>query len=96
MLFRSVTEDSGRLSRVIAYLGDAYILSAYAAALAGSVAWMFVVERYAISVAFPLYIGLTVLLVVVGGIVIFGEQMTVSRAIAIIFILIGVAIGTRS
>ena len=44
---------AGRLSRLSVYLTDPYIISAYLAALAGSVAWMFVVERYAVSLAFP-------------------------------------------
>ena len=88
--------DGDRLSRVVVYLTDPYIIAAYVAALLGSVAWMFVVERYAISVVFPLYIGLTVLLVVLGGVVIFGEQMSMTRVLAILLIFAGVAIGARS
>ena len=88
--------DGDRLSRVVVYLTDPYIIAAYVAALLGSVAWMFVVERYAISVVFPLYIGLTVLLVVLGGVVIFGEHMSMTRVLAILLILAGVAIGARS
>lgn len=89
-------EDGGKASRAITYLGDPYILSAYVAAFAGAVAWMFVVERYAISVAFPLYIGLTFMFVVLGGIIFFGEEMTLLRVVAIILILTGIAIGARS
>jgi multidrug transporter EmrE-like cation transporter len=85
----------GRLARAWVYLTDPYVLAAYAAALAGSVAWVFVVERYAISVAFPLYIGITVLLVTAGGVVLMGEQLTTSRVIAVVLILTGVAIGAR-
>lgn len=88
--------DDGRMGRAFAYLSDPYVLSAYAAALAGSIAWMFVVERYAISVAFPIYIGLTVMFVVVGGMLIFGEEISPMRILAIVFILVGVAIGIRS
>ena len=96
-LLGSVPDGNGdRLSRAAVYLTDPYIIAAYVAALLGSVAWMFVVERYAISVVFPLYIGLTVLLVVLGGVVIFGEHMSITRVLAIVLILAGVALGARS
>lgn len=88
--------DGDRLSRAYVYLTDPYIVAAYVAALLGSVAWMFVVERFAISVAFPLYIGMTVLMVVVGGVVLFGEELSTTRILAILLILAGVAIGARS
>jgi multidrug transporter EmrE-like cation transporter len=84
------------LDRLAVYLLDPYILSAYAAALGGSVTWMFVVESHAVSLAFPLYIGLTVALVVLGGICLFGEPITAQRILAIALILAGVAIGSRS
>lgn len=86
----------GAFARLLSYLGDPYILSAYAAALAASITWMFVVESYAVSLAFPLYIGLTVLAVVVGGIYLFGEPVTASRILAVCLILAGIAIGSRS
>lgn len=88
--------DGDRWSRAWAYLSDPYIIAAYLAALLGSVFWMFVVERFAISVAFPIYIGLTVLLVVLGGNVFFGEPLSTSRLLAIALILAGVAVGSRA
>lgn len=87
---------SGPLDRLAVYLMDPYILSAYAAALGGSMTWMFVVESYPVSLAFPLHIGLTVALVVLGGIWLFGEPITPARILAIALILTGVAIGSRS
>jgi len=86
----------GALSRLLSYLGDPYILSAYAAALASSITWMFVVESYAVSLAFPLHIGLTVLAVVVGGIYLFGEPVTAPRILAVCLIVAGIAVGSRS
>lgn len=82
--------------RLIIYLKDPYILSSYLAALAGSAAWMFVVERYAISIAFPIYVGLTVFAVALGGCLVFGEPLNMPRSIAILFIVVGVAIGANS
>jgi multidrug transporter EmrE-like cation transporter len=84
------------LARLFIYLKDPYILSSYAAALAGSVAWMFVVERYSISIAFPIYVGITVFAVAIGGCLLFDEPLTSSRLVAILLIVAGVTIGSRS
>jgi multidrug transporter EmrE-like cation transporter len=84
------------MARLLTYLKDPYIVSSYIAALVGSAAWMFVVERYAISIAFPIYVGLTVFAVAIGGCFFFGEPMNMSRSIAILFIVVGVAIGANS
>jgi multidrug transporter EmrE-like cation transporter len=86
----------GTLGRLLSYLGDPYILSAYVAALVSSITWMFVVESYAVSLAFPLHIGLTVLAVVIGGVYLFGEPITASRIVAVCLILAGIAVGSRS
>jgi multidrug transporter EmrE-like cation transporter len=93
-LFATVGSASGT-SRMLSYLSDPLILSSYAAALGGSVAWMFVVERQPISIAFPLYIGLTMLSVMVGSVALFGEHLSASRIIAILLIFAGVVLGTR-
>lgn len=95
-LLDPIQNSSGMIDRLFVYLKDPYILSSYVAALVASVAWMFVIERYALSLAFPLYIGITVLSVVVGGVFLFGEEMTTVRAIAVLLIVIGVAIGSQS
>jgi multidrug transporter EmrE-like cation transporter len=95
-LSNPVNPADGPLDRLVSYLGDPYILSAYAAALASSMTWMFVIENYPISLAFPLHIGLTVLAVVLGGIYLFGEPITPSRILAVSLILAGIAIGSRS
>jgi multidrug transporter EmrE-like cation transporter len=81
---------------LLTYLSDPYILSAYIAALASSMTWMFVVESYPVSLAFPLHIGLTVMAVVLGGIYLFGEPITAPRILAVALILAGIVIGSRS
>lgn len=85
-----------RITRLIGYLKDPFIISSYIAALAASFAWMFVVERYAISVAFPIYVGLTIVAVAVGGCLLFDESLGPSKAFAIILIVAGVTIASRS
>lgn len=86
----------GRWERLLLYIKDPYILSSYMAALAGSAAWMFVIERHAISIAFPIYVGLTVVIVAIGGAVVFGETLSGVKVLAIALILVGVAIGSQA
>ena len=87
---------AGPLGRLALYLTDPYILAAYVAALASSITWMFVLESYPVSLAFPLHIGLTVMAVVLAGIYLFGEPITVLRILAVALILAGIVIGSRS
>lgn len=95
-LFDAGNPASDGSSRLFVYLSDPLIISAYLTSLAASVTWMFVVERYAISIAFPLYIGLTVVAVAVGGVALFGEPVTGARLLSIALIVAGVAIGART
>lgn len=88
--------DADRWVRLWSYLTDPWIVSTYAAALGGSVAWMFVVERHDLSVAFPVYVGLTVATVALAGMALFGEAMNWQRALSIALILAGVALGSRA
>lgn len=96
----SIAGDFGdatdRFARLIGYLKDPFILSSYVAALAASVAWMFVVERYAISVAFPIYVGLTIVAVAVGSSLLFDESLDPSKAFGILLIIAGVTIASHS
>ena len=84
------------LARAMGYLLDPYVLTAYVTTFAASVAWMFVVERYPISTAFPIYIGLTVVMVTAGGALLLGETMTGWQVLSIVLILAGVAVGSRT
>jgi multidrug transporter EmrE-like cation transporter len=83
-------------ARLMVYLSDPLILSAYVAVFASSVTWMFVIEKYPLSLAFPIHIGLTVFAVLLGGMLLFGEEVTAQRVVAILLILAGVAIGSRT
>lgn len=88
--------DADRWARLWHYLADPFIVSAYVAALAASVAWMFVVEQHDLSLAFPVYVGLTVASVALAGMVLFGESMNWQRVLSITLILAGVALGSRA
>lgn len=85
-----------RVGRLVMYLKDPLILSTYLAALGGSVAWIFVIERYDIAIAFPIYVGLTVLTMALCGVFLFGEQIGTMRALGIVMIVLGVALVSQS
>lgn len=89
----AATAGSGRL---FTYLTDAWIWAAYAAAFAGGVFWLFVVERYAISIAFPIYIGITVVCVTLGGAFLFGEALGALQWVAVMLIVVGVTLAVQN
>lgn len=95
-LFSDLAAATDRMDRLLLYVKDPFILSSYAAALAGSAAWMFVLERHAVSMAFPVYVGLTVVAVALGGVLMFGEALSLTKIVAIVLILTGVAIGSQA
>jgi len=87
--------DMGVLEKLIAYLCDPLILSAYAAALLGSFSWLFVVSRLPLALAFPVYQGVTFALVILGSWIALGEQLTITKIISVTLILAGLVIGVR-
>lgn len=82
--------------KLFAMFTDPLILSAYCAALAASVALLLVVTRLPLTLAFPAYIGVTFVMVVVGGHLVLGEPLSVSKVAAVALILSGIALGMSS
>ena len=90
-----VPDPEAWLDRLVIYIFDPYIISAYAAALLGSFAWLFVIARLPLAVAFPIYQGLIFFMVVVGSSTLLGESMTPTKLLAISLILAGVVLGMQ-
>ena len=78
------------------FLTDPVILSAYAAALIASFAWLYVVTRLPLTVAFPVYIGVTFAMVLFGGWYFLNEAMSTAKFFAILLILGGIVLGIRA
>ncbi len=87
-------QNDEQLSRVVTYFSDPWLVSAYASTFLGSIAWMFVVEKYDISVSFPVYIGSTFMLVMLGGCLILKEPLSLIRVVAVFLIFLGIVIGS--
>lgn len=84
------------LPRLLKYFSDPFILSAYITAFLSSVVWMYVVTKLPLAIAFPVYIGITFLLVIAGGWQFLAEEITAIRLLSALLILLGIVIGVKS
>lgn len=84
---------SGLGGRVYHFAADPVVLSAYALALFASFAWLYVVAKLPLTIAFPIYIAVTFLMVVLGGWLFLGEALSVQKLFAMALILAGIALG---
>ena len=88
--------DNGILGRMVGFLSDPLLLSAYVTALLASFIWLFVVARLPLVVAFPVYIGVTFVLVLMGGWLFLDENISLVKLLAAGLILAGITLGVRS
>jgi multidrug transporter EmrE-like cation transporter len=82
------------LNKFIGYFSDPYILSAYVAALLSSFIWLVVIQRIPLSTGFPVYMGSTFLLVILGSWILLGESISPMRLLAATLILAGIILGS--
>lgn len=94
-LGETVSGNSAFLARMLGYLSDPLLLSAYVTALLASFLWLFVVARLPLVVAFPTYIGVTFVLVLAGGWIFLSESVSPVKLVAVALILAGIALGVR-
>ena len=89
-------QSMGFPQRTLAYLLDPFIISAYAVALLGSVAWFLVVEKHPVSIAFPVYVGVLFCIVTVGSTLWLEETISVQHLVGLALILVGVVVVSRA
>jgi multidrug transporter EmrE-like cation transporter len=89
----SSADSVGMVKQFSTFIVDPIILSAYASALLASFAWLFVVTKLPLTIAFPVYIGVTFVLVLAGGWAFLSEPLTTMRILAILLILTGIVLG---
>jgi multidrug transporter EmrE-like cation transporter len=78
------------------FLSDPVILSAYAAALVASFAWLYVVTKLPLTIAFPVYMGVTFVMVIFGGWFFLAENVTAIKVTAVALILCGIILGVTN
>lgn len=84
------------LQQLIKFLSDPVILSAYSAALIASFAWLYVVTKLPLTVAFPVYIGVTFAMVLLGGWFFLSETLTATKLVAVLLIFSGIVLGVTT
>lgn len=89
-------EPASAPARVLTYLTDPYIISSYVFALLSSIAWLYVLEKYPVSVAFPTYIGVLFAVVTVGSALLLKEHISVQHVLGMGLILVGVIVVSRA
>jgi multidrug transporter EmrE-like cation transporter len=82
-------------SRTVQYLTDPYIVSAYLSAFLSAIAWLYVAERYPVSIAFPTYVGVLFALVTVGSVLLLEETLSLQHLGGLLLILVGVIVISR-
>lgn len=82
--------------RLLKYLSDPVIVSSYVAALMASFVWLYVVTKLPLVVAFPVYIGVTFVFVILGGWFFLAESINAMRVASVLLILTGIVIGVRN
>lgn len=84
---------AGLLQNLLRFLSDWVILSAYGAALFASFAWLYVVTKLPLTVAFPVYIGTTFAMVLLGGWIFLAESLSPAKLLAVALIMGGIVLG---
>jgi multidrug transporter EmrE-like cation transporter len=87
------TQAMNMVQRLIKFLSDPFVLSAYAAALLASFAWLYVVTKLPLTIAFPVYIGITFAMVLYSGWFFLAETLTPTKLIAVSLIFSGIVLG---
>jgi multidrug transporter EmrE-like cation transporter len=88
--------DASKFERLFHYLTDPIILSTYVCSLLSSIAWLYVVEKYAVSIAFPTYVGVLFAVVTVGSALLLKEAISIQHLLGIALILVGVVVVSRA
>lgn len=88
--------DVSIIAQLIKFCSDPIILSSYLAALLASFAWLFVITKLQLTIAFPVYIGVTFLMVMFGGWCFLAEDLSPTKIIAAALILSGIVLGMAS
>jgi multidrug transporter EmrE-like cation transporter len=86
----------GFINALVKFLSDPFVVSAYVAALLASFAWLYVVTKLPLTVAFPVYIGATFAMVSLGGWFFLSETLSVTRMIAVLLIFGGIVLGVTA
>ena len=95
-LAASLGDSADTVTRAGRYLGDPYVLSAFVVSLLSAIAWLYVAERYPVSVAFPTYVGVLFAIVTVISALLLKETISTQQLSGLALIAIGVLLVSRA
>lgn len=88
--------NASALERLLVYLLDPFIISAYIFSLLSAFAWVYVIEKYPVSIAFPVYTGLLFVAVLLGSSLWLQEPITIKQISGIVLIILGVVVANHA
>jgi multidrug transporter EmrE-like cation transporter len=92
VLAAAAGDSPGAAERATRYLVDPYIISAFVFSLLSAVAWLYVAEKYPVSIAFPTYVGVLFAIVTVGSAFLLKETVSAQHLAGLALILAGVVV----
>jgi multidrug transporter EmrE-like cation transporter len=92
VLAAAAGDSPGAAARATRYLVDPYIISAFVFSLLSAVAWLYVAEKYPVSIAFPTYVGVLFAIVTVGSAFLLKETVSAQHLAGLALILAGVVV----
>jgi len=92
VLAAAAGDSAGAAARATHYLVDPYIISAFVFSLLSAVAWLYVAEKYPVSIAFPTYVGVLFAIVTVGSALLLKETVSAQHLVGLALILVGVVV----
>ena len=89
-----INSSSVSFERFNVYFLDPLIVLAYLLSLVASIFWLMLIPRIHLSIGFPIYIGSTFFLVLLGSFLILGESLSLIKLFSVILILSGIILGS--
>ena len=78
------------------FVTDPVNLFAYGAGFIANLGWLYVVTKLPLTIAFPIYMGLTFAMVLLGGWVFLGETLTIAKIAAVLLIMGGIVLAVST
>lgn len=78
------------------FVTDPVNLFAYGAGFVANLGWLYVVTKLPLTIAFPVYMGVTFTMVLLGGWVFLGETLTIAKIAAVFLIMGGIVLAVST
>lgn len=83
-----------KVSFIINLLLNPWVISAFIAAFLASLSWMGAMTKFELSYAYPVFISLTFILILIFSAILFREVITLSKLVATALIISGIIVGS--